>query len=174
MSNTAGLCVLTPVAEGQEAALRAHLRALPPGPRSPMIRVRGTHYARWAIVRLEGSDGWPVENEPPYLLFAAEFDGERAAYARLLCEKLGHDAHDIWVHCEGYPGEDPEALAAFLLAHHVEPGYSVNAYPEATVDDVRDAFALRERLADFLVRTGSLSGAALQRAWVARFRGGGR
>jgi hypothetical protein len=56
----------------------------------------------------------------------------------------------------------------------VPPGYSVNAYPDATVDQVRTAFALRERLADFLVRTGSLEGEALQRAWLARFGDGVR
>jgi hypothetical protein len=174
VSNAGGLCVLAPVAAGREDALRTHLRALPPGPRSPMIRVVGTHYARWAIVRLEDRDGWPLESEPPYLLFAAEFDGERDGYARRLCERLAHDAHDIWMHCEGYPGPDDDALAAFLLAHHVPPGYSVNAYPDATVDRVRAAFALRERLADFLIRAGSLEGEALKRAWEARFRGGRR
>jgi hypothetical protein len=172
VSNVRGLCALTPVAEGREAALRAHLRALPPGPRSPLIRVPGTHYARWSIVRLESRDGWPIETEPPYLLFAAEFDGEREPYTRRLCQTLGYDAHDVWMHCAGYPGPSPDALAAFLLAHHVEPGYSVAAYPDATVDEVRAAFALRERLADFLVRAGSLEGEALQRAWLARFRGG--
>jgi hypothetical protein len=174
VSDPHGLCVLTPVAEGREAALRAHLRAIPPGPRSPLIRVAGTHYARWAIVRLEDPHGWPIEDEPPYLLFAAEFDGGREAYVRVLCERLGPDAHDVWMHCAGYPGASNDDLAAFLLAHHVQPGYSVNAYPDATVAEVRAAFALRERLADFLVRAGSLEGEALQRAWLARFRGGGR
>lgn len=174
MSNADGLCVLAPVAEGREGALRDRLRALPPGPRSPLIRVSGTHYARWAIVRLEDRDGWPLESEPPYLLFSAEFDGERDAYVQHLCDRLGHDAHDVWSNCEGYPGTEPGALAAFLLAHHVKPGYTVRAYPDATVDDVRAAFALRERLADFLVRAGSLRGEALKQAWLARFRGGVR
>lgn len=170
MTNPDGLCVLTPVADGHEGVLRDHLRALPTGARSPLIRVRGTHYARWAIVRLEGPDGARLAGEPPYLLFASEFDGDRGDYVRRLCERLGRDAHEVWRHCDGYPGADDDALAAFLLEHHVPPGYSVVAYPEATVEDVRAAFALRERLNDFLVRTAELEGAALQRAWLGRFR----
>ena len=171
MSNVQGLCALTPVLDGHADGLRDHLRALPDGLRSPMIRVPGTHYARWAIVRLEGRDGSPLDSEPPYLLFSAEFDGERETYARLACEKLGRDAHDIWRHCAGYPGADPAALARFLLEHHVEPGYSVDAFPDASVERVRAAFALRERLNDFLVRSAGLEGEALRRAFLARFRG---
>jgi hypothetical protein len=169
-----GLCVLTPVSEGEEEPLRRKLRELPSGARSPMIRVHGTHYARWAIVTLEGKDVAPIPSEPPLLLFASEFDGPLDAYARRLCDKLGHDAHEIWSHCAGYPGRDSAALAAFLLDHRVRPGYSVVAYPDATVDEVRAAFALRERLNDFLVRTATLDSPALQRAWTQRFRVGSR
>jgi hypothetical protein len=174
VSNPDGLCVITAVLDGHEQPLTTHLRGLPGGARSPMIRVRGTHYARWTVVHLEGTDGKPLASEPSHLLFASEFDGEVEPYARRLCVKLGREAHDIWGHCEGYPGDDPEALAGFLLAHRVEPGYSVCAYPRASVDDVRESFALRERLNDFMVRASKLEGEALQRAWTQRFRGGDR
>jgi hypothetical protein len=174
VSNFEGLCTLVPVAEGHEDELRDHLERLPDGPRSPMIRVHGTHYARWAIVHLEGRDGGPIRAEPPYLLFAAEFDGDVEEYSRRLCAGLGSDARDIWRHCVGYPGDDPIALAGFLLAHRVGPGYSVVAYADATVERVRAAFALRERLNDFLVRTADLDSRALKYAWQNRFRGWGR
>ena len=170
--NPRGLCVLAPIAEGREGELRNRLRSLPTGPRSPMTRVRGTHYARWTIVHLEGRDGRPLpaEEQPLFLLFSSEFDGEREPYVARLCRALGADAHEIWRHCTGYPGSDDAALARFLLDRHVEPGYSVVAYPDAGVDDVRAAFALRERLNDFLVRTWDLDSPALQRAWLQRFR----
>jgi hypothetical protein len=139
-----------------------------------MIRVHGTHYARWAIVNLRDGSGRALDTEPAYLLFASEFDGELDVYVRRLCAKLGEDAHEIWSHCSGYPGPDPDELARFLLAHRVRPGYSVVAYPDANVDTVRAAFALRERLNDFLVRTKTLDSRALYQAWEARFRAGGR
>ena len=171
MSDMTGLCVVVPVAGGREDALRERLRALPTGPRSPMIRVHGTHFARWTIVRLEDRLGRPDPEQPPLLLFASEFDGELEPYVDRLCAKLGREAHDIWGHCEGYPGPDSGALARFLLEHRVEPGYSVVAYPDATVDEVRAAFALRERLNDFLVRAAPLDSHALRHAWLQRFRG---
>jgi hypothetical protein len=174
VSNPGGLCTLIPVRGGHEQELRQHLRDLPRGARSPLIRVRGTHYGRWAIVHLEGKDGRPLASEPAYLLFACEFDGPREPYVRRLCVALGFDAHEIWRHCDDYPGRDAGALADFLLAHRVAPGYSVLAYQDATVDDVRAAFALRERLNDFLVRTATLDSPSLKHAWEQRFRGGGR
>jgi hypothetical protein len=170
--NRHGLCTLIPVERGREDQLRDRLRRMPIGPRSPMIRVHGTHYARWAIVHLEDAKGRPLEGEPAYLLFASEFDGPVDAYVPRMCAKLGRDAHEIWGHCEGYPGLD--ALPDLLLAHRVKPGYSVIAYPEATVETVRAAFALRERLNDFLVRTATLDSHALHRAWQGRFRGAAR
>ena len=169
MTRREGLCVLTPVARGRELSLRNTLRDLPAGANSPMIRVPGTHYARWAIVRLEGKDGTPIRSEPSHLLFSSEFDGPLEPYARRLCARLGGDAHTIWGHCEGYPGRDADALATFLLAHRARPGYSVVAYPDASVEEVRTAFALRERLNDFLVRTATLDAPARQRAWTERF-----
>ena len=169
-----GLCTLIPVVRGHERVLRERIRRMPRGPRSPMIRVHGTHYARWALVGLRDKRGDVVEREPAYLMFASEFDGSAEAYARRLCAKLGQDAHEIWCHCEGYPGRDAEALAKFLLTHRLRPGYSVVAYPGVSVDDVRSAFALRERLNDFLVRTATLDSRALRQAWEARFRAGGR
>lgn len=172
--NPEGLCVLTPIAAGREQQLRDHLRGLATGARSPMIRVRGTHYARWALVVLRDKRDDPVPSEPVHLLFASEFDGPLEPYVRRLCVKLGQDAHEIWSHCDGYPGRDAEALAAFLLEHRIEPGYSVVAYPDSSVDGVRAAFALRERLNDFLLRTATLDGPALKHAWEQRFRGGGR
>jgi hypothetical protein len=165
-----GLCTLIPVVRGHEGQLRDRIRGMPVGPRSPMIRVHGTHYARWAVVTLRDEEERVLDTEPALLLFASEFDGAVDDYVRRLCTKLGRDAHEIWCHCEGYPGADPEQLARFLLEHRLRPGYSVVAYPGVSVDDVRSAFALRERLNDFLVRTATLDSRALHRAWEARFR----
>ena len=174
--NHDGLCVLTPVVAGHEAQLSRHLRDLPRRGQSPMIRAPGTHYARWAVVQLEGPDGKPLppEVEPAHLLFASEFDGLLEPYLRRMCVRLAEDAHEIWRHCEGYPGRDPDALADYLIDHRVKPGYSVVAYPEASLERVRRAFALRERLNDFLVRTATLDSPGLQHAWEQRFRGGER
>lgn len=174
MSRYEGLCVLTPVLDGHERPLREHLRGLPIGARSPITRVGGTHFARWLVFRLEGADGRPNESLPPVLLFSCEFDGELEDYARRLCVRLGAEAHAIWSHCEGYPGQDADALAAWLLRHRVRPGYSVVAYPGATLERVRSSIAMRERLSEFVVRSENLDPVALKRAWLQRFRSAAR
>ena len=162
--------MLTPVADGRAAELRDHLRSLPQGQGSPLGRVEGTHFARWQVVRLEGSDGEELDTLPPLLVFASEHDGTADEYVARLCESLDRDAHAIWAHCDGYPGEAPGALERYLLDHRVRPGYSVVAYPGVTVAEVRASLALRDRLDEFAVRTRGLDPAALQRAWLQQFR----
>ncbi|HEX8074393.1 MAG TPA: hypothetical protein VF545_05380 [Thermoleophilaceae bacterium] len=169
-----GLTVVVPVAEGREDALRDHLVRLPTGPRSPMIRVHGTHFARWVVFRFADKDGRPARSVPPHLLFSSEFDGGLEDYVASLCEGLGQEAHAIWSHCAGYPGEQDGALARYLLDHHIRPGYSVVAYPGVRVEDVRASLALRDRLNEFVMRARELDPPALQRAWLQRFRSGRR
>lgn len=165
-----GLCVLTPIEPDRRVALRDLLRALPPEHSSPFARIEGTHFARFETLRLEGRDGTPVDSLPAYLLFAAEFDGPLDSYLQALIDGLGHHAHTIWGHCTGYPGQDAAALAEYLKQHRIEPGYSVVAYPDPTVDRVRSSLALAQRLHEFVVRGRGLDPVALKRAWLESFR----
>ena len=166
--NRDGFCALTTVPDSNEGSLRAHLRRLPTGMLSPMIRVPGTHYARWAVVQLRDPAGGRIPDQT-YLLFSAEFDGELDAYLADLLRGLGEDARGIYEQSSWDEGR--QSLTEYLLEHRVRPGYSVVAYPGVGLDDVRAAFALQERLGDFLVRTSTLDPPALKTAWDHRFRG---
>ncbi len=170
MANPDGLCVVTAIVPDDMRTLRRHLAELPRGPGSPLARVEGTHFARWQIVRLTGASGKRLSEHPAYLVFASEHDGPAAAYVEHLCAALAHEAHEIWEHCEGYPGRDAGALARYLLDHRITPGYSVAAYPGATLDDVQASLALRDRLDEFVIRTRHLDAQAVQRAWLQQFR----
>jgi hypothetical protein len=169
-----GLCVLAPIADGHEQALRDRLRALPTGLGSPLAGVPGTHFARWAIVALEDKDGQPLAEPPRQLLFSAEFDGELEPYVAALCVELGAEARAIWSHCAGCPVESDRGLAKYLLEHRVPPGYSVVAYPDATVEDVRASLALRDLMTEFVMKAAALDPPALKRTWLDSFRGVGR
>jgi hypothetical protein len=166
----AGLCVITRVADGREDALRAHLQSLPKGHSSPLARVEGTHFARWEIVRLRDKHGEEIASLPAHLLFSSECDGTPKRYARALCEGLGDEAHAIWGNCVGYPGRDRAALADYLMQHRVDPGYSVVAYPGASVEHVRACLALRDRVNEFVIRARDLEPHVLLEAWVQSFR----
>jgi hypothetical protein len=169
MGRQQGLCALTPVLDGKAPELRAQLHALPRGHGSPLARVEGTHFARWVVIDLEGEDGEPLTPPRAYLLFASEFDGPLKPYVRTLCETLGTQAHAIWSHCKGCP-ETLAELPGYLLAHRIVPGYSVVAYPDASVEHVRSSLALTERLNEFHIHAGGLRPPELQRAWVESFR----
>jgi hypothetical protein len=165
-----GLCVLTPVEPDRLGALREGLLELPPDEGSPLARIEGTHYARWETLHLKDRSGKRDDTLPPYLLFAAEFDGAVGDYVEALIAGLDEHAHAIWGHCAGYPGREPGALAAYLEQHRIEPGYSIVAYPGASVDRVRSSLALAQRLHEFLVRARALDPVGLKRAWLESFR----
>jgi hypothetical protein len=168
-----GLCVLAPIADGREAPLREHLSGLPTGAASPVARIPGTHFARWAIVTFIGKNGQPLSDPPRQLLFSAEFDGELDPYVAALCMGLGAEGHAIWSHCAGCPADSEKGLGNYLLEHRVPPGYSVVAYPGVTVEDVHASLALRDRMTEFAMKAGSLDPPALKRAWLDSFPGAG-
>jgi len=54
---------------------------------------------------------------------------------------------------------------AWLLEHRVEPGFSIVAFPSATVAEVREALALRARIATFAVAAQRMGPERLRQAW---------
>lgn len=166
-----GFCVLIPVRPDEERTVLRHIHDVPLGPASPFSRVEGTHYARIQLVELRGPEQRKVKSQPKYLFFSAEHDGPTEDYVRRLCDRLHYEAHELWEHCEGYPGTDPGALERYLLDHRVKPGYSVVAYPGVSVGEVRSSLALQDRMSEFVVRTRGFDSPALHEAWLRRFRG---
>jgi hypothetical protein len=150
------LTVITPIARGEEAALREYLESLPRRD-GPLARLRGTHLGRWVIVTELDLE----ELEQQYLVFTSNFDGPLEPYLDALCRLP--EAREIW----GHTGED---LKAYLLQHRVKSGVFFPAYPDATLDDVRRSLDRRERLIDFAVSSQGMDAAALQSAFDAEFR----
>jgi hypothetical protein len=164
----ADLCTLNPVDPGRAEALAATLAALPSGDESPLGRVPGTHFARWVVTSsLPARDGASPLPDSACLVFAAEFDGGPEDYLAALLEHLPEEAHRVWSHCRGYPGE--AALGGWLLARRVRPGFSIRAFPEATVGELRAGAELRTRLAVFALEARGLAPEALKREWRERF-----
>ena len=154
------LTVLTPVARGRTPDLRKTLERLPPGELSPLARLPGTHFARFAIVTDLGGD---------QLLFSSTFDVHPPGYLGEICSRMPEEADEIWSHCDGYPGTaDPEGFVQYLERHRVKTTLFVAAYPDATLDDVRDGLALRGRLAEFVAPAQSMTPEELQAAFHER------
>jgi hypothetical protein len=159
------LCVVTPVLAEHRDDLAATLAALPVGEASPLARVPGTHFARWVLAPSlrRRRDLGP---ETACLIFAVEFDQPGPVeYVEDLCWWLPEEADRVWRHCAGYPGVSDLRFASWLLEHRVEPGFSIQAFPAATVAEVRGALALRARVAAFAVWGQGMSPERLRRAW---------
>lgn len=177
-SNVSGqayaLTAIAPIEPGREDELRAFLEALPRDP-SPLIAVRRTHFARWVIVE----DFFQEEEQPhedhlaqQQLIFTSNFDGPLETYLDELISELGELAEEIWGKCTGCPERpSPAELKAYLLAHRIDTGFFFAAYGQATVERVRAALDLRERLMSFAVESQGMEPAELQSAFLDRFPG---
>jgi hypothetical protein len=153
------IVVLAPLRAGEEDAARAAIAALD----EPFARVPGTHLARLQVLR-----------PPPrrfrgrtrhYLLLAADHDGPVEPWLAA----AGHELEPALAHCAFWPGAaDAVEVVRWARAREVRVGFSVVGSPRATVEQVGEALALRERLARFAADTSGLDDAALHAAWLAR------
>lgn len=175
-SNTAGqmyaLTVFTPIAVDRVDDLSAFLDGLPLQS-SPLRRLDMVHFARWVIVRDFVSD--PSQPQPehlpsPYLLFSATFDGSLDAFLDDLCDKLASEAETIWGCCTGAPvPAGGPALKAYLKHNQIQTGLFFAAYPDATVSDVQQALAIRDKTIAFAARAQGMEVAAVREAFLREF-----
>jgi hypothetical protein len=173
-SNTLGqayaLTVLTPITPGREDELRATLARFE-AEGSPFAQLGRTHFARWVVLEDFVNDpSQPTEDHLccRYLLFSATLDGELDSYLNLLC--ASDWAAGVWGACIGAPEplEGP-AFKAYLRHNQIDTGLFFSAYPDARVEHVQRALALREKTIDFAADAQELDPAALQQEFVARF-----
>jgi hypothetical protein len=161
------LAALSEIADGESEPVRRSLEGLSAGGDSPFARVAGTHFARLVLVpALEGRDRAPLPG-CAYIFLAAEFDGSPQEYAASLRDELGAELDGVFRHCRGYPGV--AELDRFLLERRIPAGYDVIAYPGRTVEEVKDALVLSERLAAFALRAQNMAPESLQAEWRRAF-----
>jgi hypothetical protein len=155
-------CALTPVAD--RPALDAALAAWGRGDESPLAHVPGTHFARFVVLsdlRREAAAQPADELPTPYLVFSAFFDGDPALWLEALCAHMADAADAVWRHCAaypGHPGRHGHAFRRWLRAHRVEATGVFGGHPDATVADVREALAFRERFRAFVLERQGASG----------------
>lgn len=151
-------CALTPVADA--GGLRTALDGLGRGDDSPFAALPGTHFARLVVLgdlRREAARQPADALGAPQLMFSAFFDGDAEPYLAALCRAMPAEAHAVWRHCRGCPGdpaERPHAFRRWLLDHRVPATQVFAAYPHATVGRVREALAFRAALREFALGPG--------------------
>ena len=76
------------------------------------------------------------------------------------------EADEWWGHCVGYPAAPTRPRSArYIRAHKIDTSlFAIGHTTSATVHDVRESLALRERVIDFAVDAQGLDAAELQAA----------
>jgi hypothetical protein len=165
------LTVFTPILPGHEDELRTHLAAMPVGEESPLARLDQLHLSRIQIFDELVDQGAPHRRETlkrHHLLFTSTVDGDLDPYLDAICERIGAEADGWWSHCVDYPGtSDRSAFKRYIRAHKVDTGLLAVANPDATVQDVRESLALRERVVDFAAGAQGLDATALRGRFLA-------
>ena len=133
---------------------------------SPFAAIPEIHFARWVIVpALRDRHGRLMIELGSYLLFCSEFDGSVRRHLSTVRSRLTAEADAVWGNCTGYPGAGSNRFGRYLLRHRIRPGYSIIAYPDASVAQVRESLALRDRLAHFAAGAGDLNADELKVRW---------
>jgi hypothetical protein len=165
------LTVLAPIVPGEVDRLQETLEHLPRDP-SPLSRLGLAHFARWVVIPDFGKD--PSRPQAarfgPYLLFSATFDGVLEPFLEQLCVTIADEAEPIWSRCLGAPiPARGAALKAYLRHNQVQTGVFFAAYPEASVEEVNDALAVRKRTIDFAIRVQGMDAATLRQTFLQEF-----
>jgi hypothetical protein len=159
------------VKPGLADELEAYLSALPVGPESPFARIDTLHTARVHLFRALVHQG-PKQPKTDTLqhahcVFTSTLDGPLDAYLDVLRERVP-ECDEWWGRCVGYPGRGPQ-FRGWVRSIQARPGLFESAMPNATVVEVREALALRERVIDFAVEAQGLDAATLRERFRASF-----
>jgi hypothetical protein len=145
---SAAFILLAQLRGGEADATRAAIAALD----EPFRHVPGTHLARVQVL------------EDRQLLVAADYDGELEPWLTAAARQLD----SVLAHCAFWPGADkPADVVAWAGERSFPAGFSIVGAPYATVEEIGEALALRERLARFAAETEGLDDEALHAAWEA-------
>jgi hypothetical protein len=139
--------VIADVIPGHEDTLRQVLAEHMDNPRTQAaIDEIGTlHEARFVL--LDGDTR---------LMFCSSFDGSWDTYIDdFATTAIGQDFDVTWGHVQGFPGIKSPEVKDWFMAHAVQAGNFVAAYPEPTVKQVWRALALQKTFEQVLDTPGA-------------------
>ena len=167
------LTVFTAILPGQTEEVRSIIEGVPRGEAGPFARLEQAHFTRLQIfdkLVYQGAPQKPDRLKSAYLVFTASFDGALDSFLDAVCERMPAEADSWWSHCVGYPGTtDRAAFRRYINHNKVHTSLFGIAYPTASVADVRESLALRERVLDFAVTAQGLDAPELQARFMQTF-----
>ena len=161
--------VVAPVAEGQEADLRALLASMnalpgmadPENALVPFGRFERLHVARFLVLEAPTADDIVVYDIPPSpwptsLVFLGDCDGPAEAFLAELVERAGPGLRRIFAFCRDFSADDD--LLDWMRRHERHPSANYVNWIGRTVLQVQEEQALRATLVDHLQNGGAVCG----------------
>lgn len=170
------LTVFTAILPGHTEPLRELIETMPREDKSPLARLSRLHLSRIHIfdeLVHQGPKQRPDRLNQPYLVFTSTVDGhDLDPYLDEICDRIPAEADSWWGHCVGYPGTaDRAAFKRYIRHNKVDTSLFASAHPNATVQEIHRALALREQLVDFAIEAQGLDAAELQQRFLRTFAG---
>jgi hypothetical protein len=179
MANASGqsyaFAALSPVITGSTqgvihaAELRGVLERIGTAERSPFARVPSTHFARWVVLDDVPGLGEPTADDhihSKYLLFIADFDGERDLWLALTATAMPDTWDSVYAHCTGYPGAgDVAAFRAYMVRCQLDTTLSFAPFANDPLERVLRALDTQRRFVGFVQASRGRSAEDLQRAF---------
>jgi hypothetical protein len=113
--------------------------------------------------------GSPAKEEhlkSKYLIFNSNLYGGLDAYLETMARVIPDVIDDIWKHCEGYPGTDPRAFAAYMKKCQIETTFYFADVNDKTVEETLRALHAKVELSAFIEQSQGKSPAELQREFA--------
>lgn len=174
--NMYGLTILSPIIDdpkiaiSHDSALRMYLQQMHRHAQSPFARVSGTHMCRLVVmddVVFVGSPATAEHLKSKYLIFNSNLYGALDAYLEEMARQMPDVVQDIWSHCIGYPGTNPQAFAAYMKKCRIETTFYFADVNNKTVEQTLSALQAKVEFAEFVERNQGKSPAELQRQFAA-------
>jgi len=139
---------------------------------SDLVNLSFIHFARWVIVpraafpRLAGEQ--PREQlQYDYLLFFSNFNGTWNQYIDAFSAVLSRGLNSIWRWSEKFPGAVPvTAFKQYIARGQFGTDYYYDAYPHATINDVKAAHRVQAAFDDLSKMSDGMSTADFAKAYL--------
>jgi Dyp-type peroxidase family len=149
-----------PVPPQNIAGLKAALASLPNGDASPFTRIPGIHYANFTLVD-KILDGYPTRGKTelrdlhkPVLVFSVQHDGSSKSLLQRL-RAMDGSLQAVLACCTANGRQPQPGWSKFLGDHRTRTGLTVNAYPNATLEEVLEALPIPAQMRAVAVRAES-------------------
>lgn len=131
-----------------------------PLPEATLLRLKGIHYGRWALITHlppGGPRGGRRRLRRPYMFFESNYDGTFEGYIDAFSYAFPRGMWLLWGSSVKYPGAVPvKKFKQWVAKRELPCEHYYVAYPEATTRGVLSALAVRENLIAFSHKTAGM------------------